>query len=45
VHAGAGLEDVRDDEADDECERRDDLEVDQRLRANAADLEPPIEGP
>ena len=38
VHAGAGLHDVDDDEADDQRERRDDLEIEQRLEADAADL-------
>ena len=38
VHAGAGLQGVGDDQADDERQRRNHLEIDQRLEADAADL-------
>ena len=38
VHAGAGLQRVGDDQADDQRQRGDQLEVDQRLEADAADL-------
>ena len=38
VHAGAGLQRVHDNEADDQGERRQHLEIDQRLEADAADL-------
>ena len=38
VHAGAGLQGIHDDEADDQRDGRQHLEVDQRLEADAADL-------
>ncbi len=38
VEAGAGLHDLADEHADQQRERRDHLEVDQRLQADAADL-------
>src|SRR4051794_26653416 len=38
LHADAGLDEVNDREADEERDGRDDLEVDERLRAHAADL-------
>ena len=38
VHADAGLQDVDHDQADDQRQRGHDLEIDQRLQADAADL-------
>ena len=38
VHAGAGLHDVDDREADDQRDRADDLEIEQRIAAGLADL-------